>query len=380
MINNIFSFIKPPIIGLIESSIHIIPGLDKVIALYYDNDEKKLKSKGVYANQDNIITDFIITDSKLSQELRDQKIKYRWMSVNNLPFNTEQIGAKEHNLFDEYNNIVLCIGVNNMYDNKVDLLFLYLNYNKGNFGISNNDKKITTDEKSIIGNIVYNSLDIILTKHISDSKILKLINNKTNKLQEENEKLRKDIQEMHYNHLQTKLDTSISHLAKLSSQYSVNFQLSKDAIDKLKYFTGNIDVLKDILTYSAILALNTNFGQTSNILIRAIDLDFSNNNKEENEITDSFSVNIPDRYKRTLQLLNKLEEATRVVLNENKTPTSENVGGACPTPITAPAISDALKNHQKKIVKLMIDYPSKWSVIRNEFRPVKNILQNQNIG
>ncbi|MBI9067210.1 MAG: hypothetical protein JEZ09_07955 [Salinivirgaceae bacterium] len=40
------------------------------------------------------------------------------------------------------------------------------------------------------------------------------------------------------------------------------------------------------------------------------------------------------------------------------------------------AISDALRNHQKKVINLMNEYPDNWPTIRNEFRPVKNIIEN----
>jgi len=154
--------------------------------------------------------------------------------------------------------------------------------------------------------------------------------------------------------------------------------ISLDAIDKLQSFNGNIDDLKEKLTQSALLALNLNYGKNSNqIVLKAWDIHFGNK-------TQSFSVEqqseVHDRYQKTFELLNKLENAARSVMNKQLRLTSENVGYACPTPISAPAISDALKNHQKKLIKLMHDNPEKWPTIRNEFRPVKNILLNINVG
>jgi hypothetical protein len=222
-------------------------------------------------------------------------------------------------------------------------------------------------------------LQTSFNKHISDSNTLKLINRKIYNLQKENEELRADLLNIRESYQHTIIETGTIHLNSLSSQYGVNFVLSEDAIDKLKYFTGNIDILKEQLTYSATLALNTSFGQkSSEIVLYGNDLEFLNIKTEKAD--DLEGVDISDRYRKTLLLLNKLENAAKTVSENKKGLTGENVGNACPTPITAPAISDALKNHQKKIVKLMQDYPDKWTTIRNEFRPVKNIIQNINIG
>jgi len=57
--------------------------------------------------------------------------------------------------------------------------------------------------------------------------------------------------------------------------------------------------------------------------------------------------------------------------------TGTNVGKACPVPISAPAISDALYNHKSKIINLMKTYPDKWDVIRTDFRPLKNVIKEE---
>ena len=57
--------------------------------------------------------------------------------------------------------------------------------------------------------------------------------------------------------------------------------------------------------------------------------------------------------------------------------TSANVGNACNIPITAPAISDAMKKHRNKIIHLLNKHPERWQLLRKEFRPVRNILSSR---
>ena len=80
---------------------------------------------------------------------------------------------------------------------------------------------------------------------------------------------------------------------------------------------------------------------------------------------------------KTISLLDKLESASLVVRSNDLKMTGTNVGKACPVPISAPAISDALYNHRKNINKLLDMYPGRWETIRNNFRPLKNILKDK---
>jgi len=122
-------------LGLLEKSNQLIPGLEKVIALYFDNAKNQLQCKGfTIAKGESIIEDFLIADLTATQKLRTRKIQFQWMSANHLPFETEQKAIKQLNIFDELNNVVLCLGFKNSKDQLTDLLFLYLNHNKGNFG------------------------------------------------------------------------------------------------------------------------------------------------------------------------------------------------------------------------------------------------------
>ncbi len=377
--SGVFSFIKHPILGLLEKSTLLIPGMDKAIALYFDSATNQLVCKSIEVKNHNkpAINDFLIKDIPTAQALRNRNIQYRWMATDNLPFETGKSNKKQLDIFDELNNVVLCLGFKNSNDQHADLLFLYLNHNKGNFGLSNSIQKLTTSEKSIIGTMAYNSCNVYIKQQKTDSETLKLINQKVKLLHHENEKQKKQLINLKENYLSSIVEMCNIHLNKLTDEYGIKFCLSVDAIEKLQYFTGNIDDLKEKLTQSAVVALNLNFGQGDNqITLNAWDIDFSNS---ATAINDN-QPDVHNRYQKTLHLLNKLENAARIVLNKQQRLTSVNVGNACPSPISAPAISDALKNHHKKLSKLMNEYPHKWPTIRNEFRPVKNILYNSNVG
>jgi hypothetical protein len=80
------------------------------------------------------------------------------------------------------------------------------------------------------------------------------------------------------------------------------------------------------------------------------------------------------RLTKTFLWLDDLEEATIKVQKQKKPLTSVNVGKELKKPISAPAITDKLRNHQKTIRGLMIDHPERWTLARTEFKPLMNIL------
>jgi hypothetical protein len=81
-----------------------------------------------------------------------------------------------------------------------------------------------------------------------------------------------------------------------------------------------------------------------------------------------------ERFGRAGELLSRLELAAQNVLNEHLPLTGKKLGNHCEKPISAPAISEALKKHKSEIVELLTKYPEQWPILREEFTPIKNIL------
>lgn len=372
---DIFSFIQHPIDSMLKASVHLIPGVEKCTALYGDPVNQQIQCKGLVNQENSEIQEFLIQDWALASKLRKKKFQFQWMRADQLPFETVQTNRRQLNIFDETENIVLALAFENSSDQQSDLLFLYLSKNLSSFGLSNSTNTLSTTEKSIIGAMAYNSFTWQLNKNQNDRETLQTINLQVRQLQGTNEQLENEIQYLRKSFQQRVIEMCQEHLQKLSGQYNLKFELDKSAIKKLNGFVGNIEQLKVSLTKAVQMAINLNFGSTQNtIVLKAWDIPFESAAPQEKP---EVIPNIQERYQKTFLLLEKLEHAARVVVNNRERLTSENVGNACPTPISAPAISDALKNHHKKVIRLLQDYPEMWPTIRNEFRPIRNILNNQ---
>jgi hypothetical protein len=169
---------------------------------------------------------------------------------------------------------------------------------------------------------------------------------------------------------------SNSYLADLFKSNAVNYRLSEGAISKIREYTGDIGNLKPAIFQAARYAETMNLeGTTEDILIADFHLVMDEKREPRQKETSSQPLaDIPVKYSKTFLLLDKLENAALHVKSKNMLLTGANIGNELPTPVTPPAITDALKKHKQKILFLFTEYPGRWEIIRNEFRPVQNIL------
>ena len=377
-----YSFIYHPIEKLHDVIPDLLPGIEKIITIHYDETRKLIT--GILSEKNNLSysTQHLNIDKILPslQRFMEDKNPYDWYSKQNLPFELEVKREQPTiNIFSELQNIVLLIRVPDSTNEFNDLIFLYLNENPSNFGVTNSINPLTTDNKSIIAFVLNNTIRTIIKLQKQDRNTLKSFNNRTRQIIGLTESMKYELQ-------RTKENYGIS-LVKLFQQYvkeySVknrkNYTLSGGALDKIKNYKGDLKdlkrIAKDSVSYVDSLYIDDTTGDTE-ILEWHIHFDGSKQPEYVNESTQSRD----DKYAKTLSLLDKLEKAALVVKSRQLKMTGTNVGRACEVSISAPAISDALYNHKSKINSLLKLYPERWDTIRSEFRPLKNILKDENEG
>ena len=123
--------------------------------------------------------------------------------------------------------------------------------------------------------------------------------------------------------------------------------------------------------------MNRNVNFLDDILIDEFDLvmpkatlSLTNENKEE--------IVINDRYAKTKEYLDRYEKAAEQILKDRLSLTGMNLGTYCSPKITPAAISDNIKKHRSKIVTLLHRYNEKWPIIRENYRPIRKLLDNPN--
>jgi hypothetical protein len=276
-------------------------------------------------------------------------------------------------VFDELEKNILIVSVPGENDNSNDLFIFYFNDNISNFTITHSKKPLNQEAKLIIGTLLFNSVSIIVDLARNVKTTLNSFKGNVSHIIETMKSAKSTIDSFHEKHEEMMMNFANQTVSELSESFgSFTFELSRNAIHKIKEFNGDLASLKDALKNAMFFASSLCVDEGhQKIVIDDFHLNFVPNKIPEKKQITNPSVN---RQTKTLYFLDRLEEAANLVLKQKKSLTGTNVGKAFEKPISAPAISDALKNHRKTIKDLMFDNPQRWPLIRSEFRPLINIL------
>ena len=354
-----------------------MPGIKKIITTHFDS--SKYRITGILTENENgeYTTRELNIDTALPslQRYMEEKSPFSWLSVQSLPFNIEKSTDKlTIDIFSELQNIVLLIRIPDELNQLNDLIFLYLNENPSNFGVTNTVNPLTTDNKSIIAFLLHNTIKTFINEQNENREILKSANMRTRQVIATTETLKQDMECTKDNYGLSLVKLCQNYIKDWSVRNRKKYILSAGALDRIKKYKGDLKNLDEIIEETISYVDNLYFGMQGEIEITEWHIHFDP--VTGGKITAKPEVAKEDKYAKTIALLDKLEKAALQVKSKRLKLTGTNVGAACANPITAPAISDALYNHRGKINNLIKSYPENWEIIKSEFRPVMNILKD----
>lgn len=372
-----YTFIKHPIEKLHEIVPDILPGIEKIITIHYDESQKIIKGFLSEKQAKEYIKQPLNINSILPslQRFMEEKNPIDWYGKDTLPFEVDsKTQDKAINIFSELNNIVLLIRIPDSLSKFNDLVFLYLNENPSNFGVVNSINPLTTDNKSIIGFVLHNTIKTFVNIQKQDRKTLEQFSNLTNVVIGQTEIQKFELQRTKENYGISLVKLFQQYISDISKDNGKNYRLSAGAIDKVKSYKGDLKTLESIAQNTIWYVDSLTVGMNKSVDILEWHIHFEG---VENESTVIPSDKQEDKYAKTRLLLDRLENAALTLKSQRLKMTGTNMGKACAVPISAPAISDALYNHKSKINSLLAMYPDNWNTIRNEFRPIKNIMNKK---
>ena len=376
-----FDFIENPFSNLHETAVSILPSIEKVVTVFYDDASKSLKGiasekkNGTHKTKELEVNPI----SELLLPFRKDKMSYSWFNKESIPFEVEYKNSSATiDIFTEFENVVLLLRLPGGQKGLSDLAFLYFNENPGNFGVSNSESSLSTESKSAIAFLLYNALKNNIESKRRNREVLLFNNERTQKIITQTEKLSEELQRTHDNYGLSLIKLCRQYLKEHSRKNNKSYIFSRDALEKISNYSGELKnlerIIEDTVDYVNSLYLNA----SGEIKITGWHIDFN----VESTFPEDFSEDAPatDKYTKTISLLDRLEQAALIVRRQNLKLTGTNVGRSCEVPISAPAISDALYNHKGRITTLLEKYPDKWETIRAEFRPLKNIMEKKRAG
>lgn len=365
-----FSFVKHPILHLLDHHYEIFVGVQKIVAIYTDDSKGKLK--GIIKNQQRKEE---LNISNFTEELEKYRIEnssFSWFDESSLPFKVRQTGIFQQEIFDELEKTVLLLKLPSRLDGKRDLLFIYFDKNLSHLSSSSQqDAKLNGVTKPLIAKLLLQSVISIISDANHNQEILKEnFNPNTQAIIQSHKALESQLTvlDSRFNNTFVKLIKNLFYKYLDNSIYSIS--LSDKVINKLIDFNGNYEELEEIIK-NTVDYLNTLYLDKLPEQIIIEDYFINTSIHQDNKFFEE-----TNRYTKTILLLDNLNDAVKLVLKKNQNPTGLTVGQAMQKPISAPAITDALKNHKSRILTLIDQYPNRWIELKQYFKPIQNISTN----
>jgi hypothetical protein len=354
---------------ILMNAMSLITSISEAMVVYFDEEmgHETMVRRG-NSNKKELEEVACFEPAAVRPSLRDKN--WQWLTDSEMPF-SKQLLSKEQNrtLFDE--NKVRNLQISLLNKSGESILVCYFVFGEQNplFGHAS-ELALTTENKTLIANMMSNyilQLRTLYNQQLDNTRFLheqfRYTEQQLKQLYQKNESSRDIRGDMIGQFCELRL-------SEFSNTYGIDFELS---ISSHKELSGrNIGLMQvDDILFSAVNRLKAMFPLEKRLVIEPWHLMFETD-LSENPIETSSMNDV--RFSRTLDLLNKLEEAGKRVKKLHLKLTGTNVGMHCETPISAPAITDALRKHSNRIVKLMNLYPDRWSLLRTYFRPLQNLL------
>jgi hypothetical protein len=373
-----YTFIKPPAMLLTEHLRDAYPGLSRIAALYYDEENDGLFWY-ISLKEDNY--DCFPASEELNSIRKPIKQSYNWLDTYSIPINQDIKKKSDITIFDESAKLMLSMRFTNAYDMMHDIIYAEFNNSSSFWGLSKSKLEITAEKKAIIGEFVYSGLLSILKRHQKDYELW--------------QKLSKQVKSMHHisnnyrKSLEKEKEAYKHSIERLIKEYVNNYSrelgrkiiISKDAMQSLREYSGELIVLKDIIKDAIVFSANLT-DASAELIIETSYINYSISNIDNQatsiSIKQTHEKSKPgiNRETRATQYLYRLSEAVEKLISQGEKITGSNVGAACNPPVSAPAISDFLTKYRIPIKNIILSDPSRWKLLTRHFKPISNIMDS----
>lgn len=358
----------------------LVIGVNKIVGIYNDLAFKeKFSGVSLTLKNNKLIEEELNMQGSFDKLtfIQNEKFHYKWLNKSQVPYEMETENTGQLNIFNEYTFHILLISVPQRVTDKKSLVFIYFKDELDQFGVHHHKASLSTQNKSIIGHLVSNSvISLSNTYWEQEEKFIQFAS-----------KSQQVITQLSKNDKKSSREEEIENLLKgwaydiledFCESDGVNYVYSENAIKKIVSFNGEFSLLRKAITEA--IDYTRTFNTYLNVTFVTIEEDYINLVTNMNTISKPCdSLILPQRLQKTHELLDKLEKYAIQVSNDGQNITSYNVGKAMERQITPAAISDALNKNRSRINTLFKQFPVKWNFIRNNFRPIINISSADNV-
>ncbi len=362
-----YSFIEHPLLNILKTLDQLIPNVKQAYALF-STIEKELKIIE-FKNQKEIS---IAKKEHLIQKYRKVKRDSNWMSKEMLSFIYENKTTKIQQLSfaDENKNNILCLKFISPYDFLYDTLFIELSQSDI-FKISKQGKELTIAQKKLIENILYHNLKSRIENEYNNMSTHKLIINSFENQQKELQQSKRTNYNLTKNYEQA-LDYFLNSITKdflTKDNLIVNF--SSDCKKHIYNLNTDLESIHQSILNAVSLIQNLSLTPKEKIIIEPKNIILDSNKN----ITTLPTSNI-EKHGNVIEMLDRYENAAILALEKGIKVNGTTVANLCVPSITPAAITFNLKKYANVINLLVNKYNHKWNTLKEQFRPLKNVLED----
>jgi hypothetical protein len=355
---------------LLRSWPDIFPGIDRIVTLYAHKNgetggEELLRKGQKYVHRDLLTEGF---DRRLT-ELAGEQPGYVWLTRELLPFEANSVGQRQLDIFSEEQHVVMLLRMKHA--GGMDFYYLFFREDQSNFGVSRLQGPLDTARKALLGSLVYRFARLIYQSSEEQSVYLQQFTNVTRNLIFGQVGQSSNNIPLHW--LKQWTD---DYFNELYEQTGAHVRLAPAALDHLST-AADYNIAKKGLEQATQFALMMSGGDTDGeIVIEAAYILL----KPLPDLTTASEtpLHLPaGRMERTRLFLNRLERSASILADMGEDLTSSAVGQTMERPISAPAISDALRKNKRRVLLLLEQNPTQWPLIRQYFKPLINIVDKE---
>jgi len=380
----LFSFIGDEFENVFHYSDLFLPGIERIVGIYFSRKLKQIqiisrkRDDGVEINFDEFLQSR--ENMVMIQRFISAPLPFTWIKKDEIPFdiNAQKKILTTSDLFSELEKVILVLRFKIESDQMNDLLLIYFNHNLGNFGLAKSEKVLSSENKTIIGHLLYYQFKSYLMMNLENRKLLNTLHHVLKGVIQENSSIKAQL-----NHLQASYGENIVNMANqilvdLSGQFERTFLLDDEATEKIREYKGNLKHLPGILRNAVIFTENLlSQDDDDPVTLFSYTLDFESYQVVEK--TELSTRKIDSRQSRAMIFLDRLERAAQLLKAKNQPLISAKIGQAMEPAVSAPAISDALGKMQEILPHILEQYPDKWELIRKDFKPLRNKIDKKDV-
>lgn len=375
----VFSFLGSPMQNVVKRAHDMLPSIEKVLAVFSDENTGGSRILVAHRESDGVSLEEINSPDSMKafDTFRNKTGKINWYAQEEVPFEVQKKSASPKiDVFKELENTVLLLRYKNTADDNYDLLFYYFNADTSNFGVSADNRSLTTEHKTIISTMLYNAVKTQIKEHEHNKASLKMLNNNMQNALYENKHLKAELEKEQKRYNKKVSDYSLHILEEITSEIGIPLRLSAEALEKLVAYGGAFRDLRKILLQAAQFSITMQMGSAAPVQIESthINTHLSESGSDAPVIVPASRGVREERFAKTRLILNEMETAAKILSSRSVKLTSENLARSLAKPKSAAAISDQLSKHRDRIITLFDENPDQWAIIRKKFRPIQNIV------